>query len=79
MLSNYRNINTAKAAPIITMTNKNGGENGISSAKHHKEHSKNQPILPEVGQYVYDSKAGKKYMRGKLMGKVSFFLTETLQ
>jgi len=52
------------------MTNKNGGENGISTSKHHKEHSKNQPILPEVGQYVYDSKTGKKYMRGKLMGKV---------
>ncbi|XP_066915213.1 serine/threonine-protein kinase PLK1-like isoform X4 [Clytia hemisphaerica] len=72
MLSNYRNINSAKAAPIIT-SNKN--ENAISASTnkhHHKEHSKNQPILPEVGQYVYDSKTGKKYLRGKLMGKGGF-------
>ena len=70
MLSNYRNINSAKAAPIITNTKNENAISSSSNKHHHKEHSKNQPILPEVGQYVYDSKTGKKYLRGKLMGKV---------
>ena len=73
MLSNYRNVSAAKTAPILIGKN---NENPQASTKAHhqnnnKEHPKNQPILPEVGQYVYDTKTGKKYVRGKLMGKVS--------
>ena len=79
MLSNYRNVNAAKTAPILSGHHNKNSENpqqqqpSTKSHHHHnnnKEHGKNQPILPEVGQYVYDSKTGKKYMRGKLMGKV---------
>ena len=75
MLSNYRNVNAAKTAPILSGHHNKNSENAQqqpSTKSHHnnKEHGKNQPILPEVGQYVYDTKTGKKYMRGKLMGKV---------
>ena len=98
MLSSYRNVTTAKTAPILSgghhnhhhsSSNKRDSENiaiatappattttttstKTSNNHHNKEHSKNQPILPEVGQYVYDNKTGKKYARGKLMGKVRF-------
>lgn len=79
MLSNYRNVNAAKTAPILSSHHNKNSENAQqqqpSTKPHHnnnKEHGKNQPILPEVGQYVYDTKTGKKYMRGKLMGKGGF-------
>lgn len=64
MLATYRNLNTGK-----TTNTKNENHK-------HKEHTKNQPILPEVGQFVVDPKSGKKYSRGRLMGKVGdvFFL-----
>ncbi|XP_057299857.1 serine/threonine-protein kinase PLK1-like isoform X2 [Hydractinia symbiolongicarpus] len=60
MLATYRNLNTGK-----TTNTKNENHK-------HKEHTKNQPILPEVGQFVVDPKSGKKYLRGRLMGKGGF-------
>ena len=44
-------------------------------AKHEErnEHggpSKSQPILPELPQVVVDQKTGKRYFRGRMLGKV---------
>jgi len=67
MIASYRSMSNTKTATLpISNTIKSEQQNK------HKEHSKNQPILPEVGQYVIDSKTGKKYLRGRLMGKGGF-------
>lgn len=64
MLASYRtSTNIAKTPNVIKSDN-------IKL----KEHGKGQPILPDVGQYVVDSKSGTKYLRGRLMGKVCIFL-----
>ncbi|XP_047123369.1 serine/threonine-protein kinase PLK1 isoform X3 [Hydra vulgaris] len=59
MLASYRTMSTAKVATV-------------KSDSKNKDHGKSQPILPEVSQLVIDPKSGKKYIRGKLMGKGGF-------
>lgn len=36
----------------------------------HGGHIKSQPILPELPQVVVDQKTGKRYFRGRMLGKV---------
>ncbi len=36
----------------------------------HAGHSKAQPILPELPQVVVDPKTGKRFFRGRMLGKV---------
>ena len=71
MLASYRTANTVGGSVKSTIIGK-----PVDTHNKHKEHSKNVPILPEVGQYVIDAKAGRKYLRGRIMGKVRilFFL-----
>lgn len=38
--------------------------------EHGNGHSKSQPILPELPQVVVDQKTGKRYFRGRMLGKV---------
>lgn len=74
MIAAYRsnNSNIAGKASSTGTAKQQDQQSGQQDKQHkHKEHTKNQPILPEVGQYVIDQKNGKKYLRGRLMGKVS--------
>eukprot|EP00795_Rhopilema_esculentum_P004744 gene4744-21045_t len=38
----------------------------------HGAHTKSQPILPELPQVVVDQKTGKRYFRGRILGKGGF-------
>ena len=70
MLGSYRATNnggaTTKNPTTIGLP---GNKNDNNKAK--EQHAKGQPILPEVGQFVTDPNTGTKYVRGRLMGKVS--------
>lgn len=83
MIAAYRGNNSnnaGKASSTGTTVKQQDQQSGQQDKQHkHKEHSnKNQPILPEVGQYVIDQKNGKKYLRGRLMGKVSSYLLSSV-
>lgn len=63
MLASYRSTMTSTAKPAKTTEHKK---------EHHAGTSKGQPILPEVAQVVVDTTNGKRYFRGRLLGKGGF-------